>query len=161
HAAVLILPAVVAGGRDAEGPAHVLDCLAVGLAGLHLAEQPDDLLRAVRLRLHGLVLSGLKGRHGLPYHMDLIPGSRPEALRRAGWCSYDGRWGSAKQTRPVGQFEPNGWGLYDMNGQVREWCRDWLKPGPYSPEATADPQGEGTGTNRVLRGGCWYNHPWF
>ena len=52
----------------------------------------------------------------------------------------------------VGLKQPNNWGLYDMHGNVREWCRDWL--GDYSGSAV-DPEGPASGTYRVNRGGCW------
>jgi formylglycine-generating enzyme len=59
-------------------------------------------------------------------------------------------------TSPVGYFVPNGYGLYDMAGNLWEWCWDWY--GRYSSSANADPRGASTGLNRVQRGGCWYGN---
>ena len=60
---------------------------------------------------------------------------------------------SSKTTHPVGQKKPNGWGLYDMHGNVWEWCLDWH--GDYPGGSTADPQGPTVGTSCVRRGGRW------
>ncbi|MCD8539034.1 MAG: formylglycine-generating enzyme family protein [Leadbetterella sp.] len=57
------------------------------------------------------------------------------------------------KTHPVAQKKPNELGLYDMSGNVVEWCQDWF--GPYSPSPQSDPQGPGEGSNRVQRGGSW------
>jgi uncharacterized protein (TIGR02996 family) len=62
-----------------------------------------------------------------------------------------------RRTVPVGGFPPNAWGLYDMHGNVREWCEDRF--GSYGRGAVTDPQGVQTGTDRVARGGAWYNVP--
>lgn len=65
---------------------------------------------------------------------------------------------SDRETHPVGQKRPNAWGLYDMHGNVREWCRDWFdrRYGSNNTDAT-DPAGPSTGSFRVYRGGSWSN----
>ena len=60
----------------------------------------------------------------------------------------------ARTTRPVGQKLPNAFGLYDILGNVWQWCQDWF--GPYSSEPAIDPQGPASGDRRVTRGGCFY-----
>jgi formylglycine-generating enzyme required for sulfatase activity len=56
-------------------------------------------------------------------------------------------------TPPYGRRKPNAWGLYDMHGMVYEWTLDWY--GPYGAQAQSDPTGPATGTERVMRGGCF------
>jgi formylglycine-generating enzyme required for sulfatase activity len=62
--------------------------------------------------------------------------------------------GQYRQTTvAVGSFRPNGWGLYDMHGNVWEWCNDWY--GDYPSGAVTDPTGAASGAYRVDRGGSW------
>ena len=56
--------------------------------------------------------------------------------------------------KAVGRYKPNAFGLYDMHGNVAEWCED--RHGDYPAGVVTDPQGPATGTFRVLRGGCFY-----
>ena len=71
-------------------------------------------------------------------------------------ANYDGKdkW---EYCSPVGSFAANGYGLYDMAGNVWEWCQDWYDGDYYSSSPATNPLGPDTGTLRVLRGGSWYS----
>ncbi|KPA18891.1 Sulphatase-modifying factor domain protein, partial [Candidatus Magnetomorum sp. HK-1] len=76
-------------------------------------------------------------------------------------ANYDGNYpleGCPKgeyreKTTPVGSFEPNAYGLYDMHGNVWEWCQDRF--GDYPTTSVEDPTAPEEGASRVLRGGSW------
>lgn len=61
------------------------------------------------------------------------------------------------EPEPVGQKQPNAWGLFDMLGNANEWCQDWYDEHYYSLNPANDPQGPSSGTMRVMRGGCFTN----
>jgi len=77
-------------------------------------------------------------------------------------ANYDGTGGRGKwgreETAPLGSFEPNGYGLYDMVGNVSEWCADWYGLDYYSKSLAKkwwNLPGPRTGIRRVYRGGVW------
>ncbi len=76
-------------------------------------------------------------------------GDDKSQLEKYGW--YDNNSGGT--VHPVGKLEANPWGLYDMHGNVYEWCWDWF--GAYTDESQIDPVGVEEGTSRVLRGGAF------
>lgn len=81
---------------------------------------------------------------------------------QANWYSsypyIEGEGGGAyrRQTVAVDEFEPNPWGIYNMHGNVSEWC--WDCYGEYGTQAQDNPAGPQSGRNRVMRGGGWYDY---
>ena len=61
-------------------------------------------------------------------------------------------------TAPVRRYRPNGYGLWNMTGNVWEWCADWFDPGYYADSPAADPRGPEAGEQRVMRGGSYLCH---
>src|SRR5262249_14474383 len=66
---------------------------------------------------------------------------------------------SGSQTHPVGQLKPNAFDIYDMHGNVWEWCRDWFRADYYKQSVADDPRGPGPAAQRVIRGGSWNHDP--
>lgn len=66
---------------------------------------------------------------------------------------------SGGRTRPVGRLRSNAWGLFDVYGNVGEWCEDWYDRDYYANALAEDPTGPPSGSGRVRRGGCWRDTP--
>ena len=83
-------------------------------------------------------------------------GEAPATLSE--YCWFGGNAGG--MTHPVGVKHRNGFGLYDMHGNVREWCSDWFDEVYYQSAPANDPLGPSTGSRRVIRGAnCFTNEP--
>ncbi len=82
-------------------------------------------------------------------------------LAQSGWYGGDKAHpgNSQQQPHPVAQKEANGFGVFDMHGNVAEWCQDWYDDSSYDRLSPNDPAGPANGTQRVVRGGSWDDGP--
>jgi len=83
---------------------------------------------------------------------------RPDKLRQYAWMAEN----SDQKTHPAGQKKPNGFGIYDLYGNVSEWCEDVYSPTYYKESPAIDPHGPpnpGKDVKRVIRGGSWKSSP--
>jgi formylglycine-generating enzyme len=70
--------------------------------------------------------------------------------------AYDARWKNGPE--PVGQSQPNAYGLFEMCENVHEWCSDWFEPGYYTISPDRNPRGPEVGNRKASRGGSWRHH---
>jgi len=95
---------------------------------------------------------------GGQYHAEGYKYAGSDRLKDVGWFDEN----SGQETKPVGLKYPNQLGIYDMSGNVREWCEDWYGGTGYyqdckSKEPVENPTGPKSGSYRVDRGGSWFN----
>jgi formylglycine-generating enzyme required for sulfatase activity len=108
---------------------------------------------------------GLSGKT-YPWGDELPPRGKPgnyadATFKRANpaYSAVEGYDDGYERTSPAGAMTMNGYGLYDITGNVWEWCADWYDAAYYGQSSDRDPQGPSNGSLRVLRGGSWLNYP--
>jgi acetoin utilization deacetylase AcuC-like enzyme/formylglycine-generating enzyme required for sulfatase activity len=82
-------------------------------------------------------------------------GNSAQQLLTGAWCQGN----APNKTQPVAQKPANAWGLFDMHGNVKEWCNDYYSETYYQTSSERDPRGPDQGSERVIRGGGWSSSP--
>jgi formylglycine-generating enzyme required for sulfatase activity len=98
------------------------------------------------------------GGNGLPFHCGRSLVSAQANFDGRHPYGGSGRGDFLQRTCAVGSYPANLWGMYDMHGNVWEWCSDWFDGHFYRSSPKRDPQGPARGEGKVLRGGSWQNH---
>jgi formylglycine-generating enzyme required for sulfatase activity len=116
-----------------------------------LSELPEEIKEKRRYRLPTEAEWEYACRAGTKtmYHC----GNSDKSLSNFAWFAAN----SEAHPHETGTRKPNAWGLYDMHGNVWEWCQDWY--GDYPKEKVTDPVGAADGKEKILRGGSWYVAP--
>ncbi len=141
--------------RDARGGDYPVESVDYASA-LEFCERLSDLTgRTFTLPTEAQWEYAARGGHKAPSPASAYPGA--DILGDVAWCAAT----SEGSIHPVGQKVSNQLGIFDMAGNVWEWCLDWYGAGYYSDPglSLADPQGPREGTERVIRGGGWNASP--
>jgi formylglycine-generating enzyme required for sulfatase activity len=123
-----------------------------------LSEWPEEkrLGRTYRLPTEAEWEYACRAGTSTPFHC----GDRLSSSTEANFCGHYPYNGAAKgpylsRTAAVGSYKPNAWGLYDMHGNVAEWCSDWCDDYYAAKSPKNDPRGPESGKERCVRGGSW------
>ena len=121
-----------------------------------LSDLPEEKMAGRRYRLPSEAQWEYACRAGSEGRFNLSSGRSRLSRETEEWEMFAYAWFGGYRTHTVGGKRANAWGLYDMHGNIWEWCRDWYGRDYYANSTADDPAGPSGGTSRVLRGGCWW-----